>query len=394
MTGTNLTDARIGALKPRKTSYDVRDGKLKAFGVRVTPSGGKRFFVHCQHRGSRVWKIVGDFDAIGIDEARSRAGGMLAAIRRGEAAPARPEETLFEAVAGTVFRQYERRLKASTLYVNGKYLRNQILPRFAGRPIAEIDGRDVRSWFASLHAIPVTADRSMPVLSVIMREAERMGLRPEGSNPCRGIRRYRRKGRERFLSDEELRRLSAGLSAHADEYPGQVAVIRLLLLTGCRKGEIHTLRRSDYREGHLFLRDSKTGPRTVWLSDPARDILDTLDRTGLWMFPSPRKGGHCSQSWLDLFWHRVREEARLEDVRLHDLRHSCAAYSSNPLYSLNLFFRHKIRKQIVTGVTLDSDGACAASCATPTIFRNRVIPAIAACDAVLRYPGGSVSTIS
>ena len=93
-----------------------------------------------------------------------------------------------------------------------------------------------------------------------------MGLRPEGSNPCRGIRRYRRKGRERFLSDEELRRLSARLSAHADEYPGQVAVIRLLLLTGCRKGEILTLRRSDYREGHLFLRDSKTGPRTVWLS--------------------------------------------------------------------------------------------------------------------------------
>ena len=104
-----------------------------------------------------------------------------------------------------------------------------------------------------------------------------MGLRPEGSNPCRGIRRYRRKGRERFLSDEEVRRLSARLSAHADTSPGQVAVVRLLLLTGCRKSEILTLRWSDYREGHLFLRDSKTGPRTVWLSRPARDILDGFE---------------------------------------------------------------------------------------------------------------------
>ncbi len=63
--------------------------------------------------------------------------------------------------------------------------------------------RDVANWFASLRATPVAADRSMPVLSVIMREAEAMGFRPEGSNPCKGIRRYRRKGRERFLSDDE-----------------------------------------------------------------------------------------------------------------------------------------------------------------------------------------------
>ena len=64
MPRTDLTDARIGALKPRKSAYDIRDGKLRGFGVRVLPSGGKRFFVHCQHRGERVWKIVGDFAAM------------------------------------------------------------------------------------------------------------------------------------------------------------------------------------------------------------------------------------------------------------------------------------------------------------------------------------------
>ena len=139
MARTALTDARIAALNPRKKPYEVRDGKLRGFGVRVTPSGKKRFFVHCQHDGERVWKIVGDAGSIDIREARSRATGMLAAIRRGENAPPRPEEALFEAVAASVFSRYERTWKPRTLLVNRGYLKNQILPRFAGRPVAEID---------------------------------------------------------------------------------------------------------------------------------------------------------------------------------------------------------------------------------------------------------------
>ena len=223
--------------------------------ARVLPSGRIRFFVHCQHRAERIWKIVGDADSMTVAEARSRAGAILTAIRRGEEVPPHPGETLFETAAEIVFERHQRVWKARTLEVNRGYLRQQILPHFAGRPIADIDSREVRNWFASLRATPVAADRSMPVLSVIMREAEAMGLRPEGSNPCRGIRRYRRKGRERFLSDDELRRLSAALSAHAERKPLQIAAVRLLLLTGCRKSDILTLRWSDYREGRLFLRD-------------------------------------------------------------------------------------------------------------------------------------------
>ena len=325
MAGKTLTDARIGALVPRKTAYDIRDGKLRGFGVRVTPSGRKRLFVHCQHRGIRVWKIVGEAGAMDIAEARSVATTMLAAIRRGEPAPARPGEAIFEIVAETVFREHERVWKPRTLEVNRGYLKKQILPNFAGRNIADIDSRDVRSWFASLAATPVAADRSMPILSVIMREAERMGYRPEGSNPCRGIRRYRRKGRERFLSDDEIRMLSAVLSERAPGKPSQVAAVRLLLLTGCRKSEILTLRWSDYREGHLFLRDSKTGPRTVWLSRPARTILDGLGRSGRWVFPAPRAEGPRNAAWLGCFWRDVRAEAGIEDVRLHDLRHTHAS---------------------------------------------------------------------
>ena len=325
MPRTILTDARVRALRPRKTIREVRDGKLSGFGVRVSPSGAKRFFIHCQHRGERIWKIVGEAGTMSTGEARASAAVMLAAIRRGEEAPASCGETLFEAVAGTVFRRHERVWKLGTLKVNRGYLRKQLLPHFAGRPITAIDRQEVRNWFARLRATPVAADRSMPVLSVIMREAERMGLRPEGSNPCRGIKRYRRKGRERFLSDDEIRRLSARLVAHETRRPQQAAIIRLLLLTGCRRGEILTLRWSDYRDGNLFLRDSKTGPRTVWLSEQARAVLDGLERKGRWVFPASRGDRPRSATWMDYFWRRVRAEAELEDVRLHDLRHSVAS---------------------------------------------------------------------
>ena len=325
MSKTTLTAARIEALRSGKMPYDIRDARLRGFGVRVTPAGRKRFFVQCQHRGERVWKIVGDAAAMSVDEARALAVGMLAAIRRGEQAPLRPDETLFEAVAETVFERHARLWKAGTLKVNRSYLRCQILPHFAGRQIAEIDRQEVSNWFASLRATPVAADRSMPVLSVIMKEAETMGLRPEDSNPCRRIRRYRRKGRERFLCDDELRRLSARLSAHAKDCPLQVAIIRLLLLTGCRMSEILTLQWSDYREGHLFLRDSKTGPRIVWLSEPARNILDGLARRNRWMFPGTHRDRPRCTSWLFCFWNGVRAEAGLDDLRLHDLRHTHAS---------------------------------------------------------------------
>ena len=333
-----LSEARVKALRPRGSAYDIRDAKLKGFGVRMLPSGARRFFIHIQHRGTRVWKMVGDADAMHVDEARARAASLLAAIRCGADAPVSAEVTRFETVAETVFQRYARVWKPQTLYVNRNYLRRQILPRFADMQIADITRADVLRWFASRRAPPVGADRSMPVLSVIMTEAERMGYRPEGSNPCRGIRRYRRKGRERFLSDAEIGRLAARLSAHESERPLQVSAVRLLLLTGCRRTEVLTLRWSDYREGRLFLRDGKTGPRTVWLSRAACNVLDGIERTSAWVFPARRANGPASPMWLRPFWHRVRAEADLSDVRLHDLRHSCASHWS--LSAISRGLRH------------------------------------------------------
>jgi len=210
MSSPRLSENRIETLKPRKRPYDIRDSELKGFGVRVLPSGAVRFFIHSQHEGRRVWKTIGDDGVVELEEARRRATALLAAIRRDETLP---EERLFEAVAEEVFARYGRNWKPGTMKVNRTYLRNRILPWFGGMNIADITKQGVQRWFASLRATPVAADRSAPVLSVIMRHAELYGYRPEGSNPCTGIRRYRRKGRERFLSEQELRRLGMVLDS-------------------------------------------------------------------------------------------------------------------------------------------------------------------------------------
>ena len=324
MSTVRLTESRVEALGPRRSPYDIRDAELKGFGVRVLPSGARRFFIHSQHEGRRIWKTVGDAGCLGLDEARLRAKELLAAIRRDET-PAPPEERFFEVVAEEVFARYGRHWKPGTRKVNRNYLRSTILPWFAGRNISDIDRQDVQRWVASLHATPVAADRSVPILSVIMGQAELYGYRPEGSNPCTGIRRYRRKGRERFLSEPELRRLALVLDSHEARYPRETAFVRLLLLTGCRKNEIRTLQWSDYRERRLFLRDGKAGPRTVWLSSPARHVLDGLPRRGRWVFPSPRIAGPVSSTFLEDFWFRVRQRAGIDDARLHDCRHTYAS---------------------------------------------------------------------
>ena len=323
MAKTRLTQARIKALRPRKTVRDLRDAELKGFGVRLYPSGRRCFFIHGQHDGKRVWKIVGDAASLSVEDARARARSMLAVARNGPLAAS--EHILFEEVAEEVFRRYGSNWKPGTLAVNRSYFANQIMPWFRGRPIADITASDVRAWFASLHATPVAADRSAPVLSVIMARAEAYGYRPEGSNPCRGIRRYRRKGRERFLREEEVRRLGRVLCHHEENARIYVAIIRLLMLTGCRRREIVTLRWTEYREGHLHLTDSKTGPRMVWLSSPARRILDRQPRKSPWVFPSTRTGNSVDVVTVGKFWRRIRSEAGLQDVRLHDLRHTYAS---------------------------------------------------------------------
>ena len=326
MPNSRLTQRRVDALKPCRKTLDVRDAAIRGFGVRILPSGRKTYFLHSQVNGKRIWQSIGDAYAMTLECAREQATSLLAARSRSdEALPDDGQAILFEDVADEVFRRYRRHWKPRTLEVNLGYYRKQILPWFRGRAIGDITRRDVRRWFGSLHATPVAADRSAPVLSVIFRQGRGLRLPPRGLQSL-----YRHQALSAAQSREvpQQRRDPAFEPRSRQEVAQQsllTAIVRLLLLTGCRKSEVLDLQWSDHREGRLYLRDSKTGPRTVWLSSPARRILDGLPRTGHWMFPSRRGEHRMSKNTLDRFWFDVRTEASITDVRLHDLRHSYAS---------------------------------------------------------------------
>ncbi len=237
----------------------------------------------------------------------------------------RIESVPFETIASEVFRRYGRVWKPATLQVNRVYLRNQIMPWFRGRPVADITRAEVWQWFGTLHATPAAANRSLPILSVILRQAEVYGHRPAGNNPCKGIRRYRERRRERFLTAREIRRLGCALTDALPNARLQVTIVRLLMLTGCRQSEIRTLRWRCYREGHLHLPDSKTGPRTVWLCSSARRVLEGLPRTASFVFPAVGRAGPISTETLYGLWRLVRAKTGLDGLRLHDLRHTYAS---------------------------------------------------------------------
>ena len=143
------------------------------------------------------------------------------------------------------------------------------------------------------------------------------------ANPAVGIAPNRRPKLTRFLSREEIVRLHRALDGRDGKGNRQQAdMIRLLLLTGCRRGEIVRLRWSEVRDDTLMMADSKTGPRRVPLNSQARRILERQPRGGSpFVFPSPRDPSRSRHPDIEL-WYRVRKEAGIEDVRLHDLRHT------------------------------------------------------------------------
>ena len=160
--------------------------------------------------------------------------------------------------------------------------------------------------------------------------AEAWGLRKDGGNPCRSVQKYKEKKRERFLTDGEFNKLGQVLNeiaADGSETLSAVTAIRLLMLTGCRLNEIRTLRWEDVEleTAELRLPDGKTGARMVPLSRAAVTVLSALPRPddNPWVIIGKKPGAHLTD--LQHPWRRIRARAGLEDVRIHDLRHSFAS---------------------------------------------------------------------
>ena len=220
------------------------------------------------------------------------------------------------------------RCKASTRQRMDSALRTQLLPSFGHRKLNEIGSLEVHAWFDRYsRTAPAGANRVLDILKQIFSYAIECGH--VDSNPAQGVRHNPRPKVTRFLSRDEVARVHAALDAHRGRGSGQqqAAIIRLLLLTGCRKGELVNLRWEEVGGDVLRLSDGKTGPRTVFLSSAARTVIARQPRTGSpYVFPSLKDASRPRSSELSL-WRKVRREARIEGVRLHDLRHTFASHA-------------------------------------------------------------------
>ena len=202
----------------RQRPLTVIDRTLPAFRLKVAKNDTRTFFVRVKRRPRAIDLTLGTADELTAAEARAMA---LAEI---EAASAeRAAGPLFRDFADEFMRRQCRRWKPATRQSNRSALNNQILPVFGDMRLAHIDRADVARWFDSLSATPGNANRALPVLSVMMTQAELWELRPQGSNPCRNLRRYKMKPRERFLSLDELKRLGFVLD-HAEDAQAAAAI--------------------------------------------------------------------------------------------------------------------------------------------------------------------------
>lgn len=171
-----------------------------------------------------------------------------------------------------------------------------------------------------------TATRTVGLLGGIFTFAADRGICK--TNPVQGVKRFRDKKGERFLSPREIAVLGFGLTVMEDTKtisPIMASAIRLLLLTGCRKSEILSLRWSylDAERSCLRLPDSKTGDKIVPLGEPALNLLAELPRSSDWVFPAST--GESHMVGLPPAWEALREWCGLDGLRLHDLRHSFAS---------------------------------------------------------------------
>ena len=314
------------------------DSELSGFGVRAYPSGTKYYVVQTRAGGRAAKRVtVGRHGLITAEEARRRAALIISRIKAGEDPVPEPMAVKLAegpTVAALARRYLEEhvavRCKPKTAETCRQAVGKHILPALGKMPALAVDHARVTELHQGLRRTPVMANRVVDVLSRIYNAAEDKGLIPEASNPCRLVMKNRERARERFLTDEEFQRLGRvldeagtrkGVSVHA------VAAMRLLLLTGCRKGEVLSLRweQVDLEALELRMSDTKTGPRTIALSPEAAGVLAAIPRVAdnPFVIPGKLKGTHMRN--LNDPWKLICDRAELKDLRIHDCRHSYAS---------------------------------------------------------------------
>ena len=327
-----ITKRTVDALKPHERERVVWDDDLKGFGVRVHPSGRKVFIVKTRYGGRVIKMTIGPHGAVSPAYARVRAAEIVTDARAGKNPAGRRSRALTMRDLGKRFLNdyVPDHCKPSTAEEYRRSVKLFIDPRIGNLRVPDVQRSHIAALHHDMRETPYQANRTLGVLSKIFNLAELWELRPDGSNPCRHVKRFKEEKRERFLSDQEYQRLGSTLreiEAEGLETTSAIAAIRLLMLTGCRLSEIQKLRweHVDLDAGELRLPDTKTGAKVVHVGDPAIAVLRGIDRQedGPWVIAGRKPGNHLTD--LQHPWRRIRARAGLEDVRIHDLRHSFAS---------------------------------------------------------------------
>ena len=325
-----LTKRTVDAIRANGGDAVYWDGELTGFGLRVRKSGRKNYVVQTRVDGKLRWFTIGPHGPLTPDQARNKALEVLADATKGidprNAEAARRAEPSMADLGKRFLEEYvPDHCKASTRLEYARSVTLFVDPVIGEMRVAAVQRKDIAALHHGLRDKPYQANRTLGVLSKMFSLAEIWGWRPDGTNPCRHVKRYKEHRRERFLSEEETERLGEVLREVEPEMPSAVAAFRLLLLTGCRMSEIRDLKWEHVKEDCIELPDAKTGGRAVPLGPEARAVLTAIPREddNPWVIAGRLPGTHLTD--LQRPWRRIRERAGLEDVRIHDLRHSFAS---------------------------------------------------------------------
>ena len=349
-----LTERRIRDAKPGEKTRIMWDGEVKGFGVRITKTGSKAYILNYRIDGRERRATLARCADIGLRDARERAGRELAAIRNGEGDPlsrreqASAEPTVAELV-DRFFREYapariERgRMTQRTVTEYGKQARAYIVPAIGRERVSSVRRDQIDRMVRKLP--PSQRNRTLAFTSRLFTLSEHWDMRPQHTNPCRGVERAREEPRDRILSTAELAALNGALRGLIETSPVVVAAITVAAVTGLRISEVLSMRwdHVDRETGRVLLPDTKSGRRTHDLPAAAFAVIERLPRINGWVF-SMGRDAHVTYRTARAVFAKAVKAAGLTDVRLHDLRRSfmtAAASSGVGTHVLRDLLGHK-----------------------------------------------------
>ena len=360
-----ITKRGVDALQTTGKRYYAWDTDVSGFAVRVSPTGGKVYAFRYRYGGGRSgrerWISIGNHGALTPDQGREIAQRYAAEVATGGDPAAsrdinRKAPTVSELLDRYLFEHVDSKNKASTANNIRNQITRYIRPALGNLKVASVTRADISRFHSGLASTPYAANRALALLSKVFSLAEVWGERPDHSNPCTRIERFEEKSRERFLSEKEFATLGAVLmQAEAgpfsiEEIPKPVLInrqaifaFRLLIFTGARVSEILAMRWEyiDWDTKRAELPDSKSNKKkNIHLPPAALEVLRNLE------CPINCKGfiirgGDGDDPEIALVnykdpWGYIRKAAKLDDVRIHDLRHSFASIAVSSGMSLHI----------------------------------------------------------